>query len=124
MPLNGEELGGELASRQDDGSWKHIFEPDPSRQKSSCFSAYCFVSVCLVASGIFVMFTYTLLLVSGFTAVSGGLLDRQAASSPSMPQYFQTTPEVYAGEYMVDVKVSESKLMVMKVQHRLESLPS
>jgi hypothetical protein len=45
------------------------------------------------------MFTYILLFVSGFAAVRGGLLNRQAASSSSssVPQWFQTTPEIFAG---------------------------
>ncbi|KIW00552.1 uncharacterized protein PV09_07907 [Verruconis gallopava] len=92
---------GELLGRQSscvwhNGSWKgpDIFEPDPGARRSR-YCIYQLVSACLVASGIFVMLTYTLLFVSGFSAVSGGVLNE--ASSSSVPQYFQTTPEIYAG---------------------------
>jgi hypothetical protein len=119
MTLKGEELGVDPASRVENGSWQSVdlFAPDPSPKR--CFSVYRFVSACLIASGIFVMFTYTLLFVSGFTAVSGGLLNRQAgasSSSSSLPQYFQTTPELYAGDYITSHNARTVQLTMAKVQ--------
>jgi hypothetical protein len=93
------------------GSDVHLFTAElPASKKNfsqgSC--AYRFVSASLIASGIFIMLTFTLLFVSGFTAVNGGLLNRQAASSTTastasttVPNYFQTSPELYAGEQLV-----------------------
>lgn len=75
------------------GSWSlvHLFK---ARPVPACH----FLSLCIIASGIFIMFTFILLFVSGFSAVNAGLLGRQAsASSSAVPQYFQTMPELYAG---------------------------
>jgi hypothetical protein len=56
----------------------------------------------IASTGAFVMFTFLLLFLSGFAAVDGIAIERQAssvsiASTSSVPQYFQTTPELYAG---------------------------
>ena len=75
-------------------SWgDHLF-----RHGSASVPVYRFVSACIVASAIFVMFTFTLLLLSGFGAVSGAVIERQATTTSSVPQWFQTTPELFAGQ--------------------------
>jgi hypothetical protein len=58
--------------------------------------------IVIASSGAFVMFTFLLLFLSGFAAVDGIAIEKQAllasiASTSSVPQYFQTTPELYAG---------------------------
>jgi len=58
--------------------------------------------IVIASSGVFIMFTFLLLFLSGFATVDGIAVERQAssasiASTSSVPQYFQTTPELYAG---------------------------
>ena len=58
--------------------------------------------IVIASSGAFIMFTFLLLFLSGFATVDGIAVERQASSATltstsSVLQYFQTTPELYAG---------------------------
>ena len=98
-----EEMAAEMETKRRSGSpWGELdfFQRGPSRAESrSC--AVRFVSAVLVTSAVFVMLTYTLLFVSGFRSVGGRGFDQEAASSStrsSIPEYFQTSPKLYAGQ--------------------------
>lgn len=55
-------------------------------------------SVCIIASAVFVMYTFLLLFLSSFSAVTGLAIERQASPSSSVPQDVQTTTKLYAGQ--------------------------
>jgi hypothetical protein len=60
----------------------------------SSATIYRFLATCLLASALFVMYTFILLFLSSFNAVSGISVE----TSSHVPDYFQTTPELYAGQ--------------------------
>lgn len=69
-------------------------------ENRSC--VYRFVSAVMVTSAVFVLFTYSMLLISGFRTVTGDDRSHETASSgkhSSVPQYFQTSPKLFAGMY-------------------------
>jgi hypothetical protein len=75
--------------------WKA--DRDPFDEGISALPTNRFLSVCIIASAVFVMYTFLVLFLSSFSAVNGLAVARQASTS-TVPQWFQTTPELFAGE--------------------------
>lgn len=81
--------------------------PYKKPEKSRSFNL--FRLIVIASSGVFIMFTFLLLFLSGFANVDGFVVERQASatsisSTSSAAQYtgvFKTTPEFYAGKLMV-----------------------
>lgn len=81
----------------------------PYKKPSNSPSFNLFRLIVIASSGVFIMFTFLLLFLSGFANVNGVAVERQASSASisstsSVPEYtgvFQTTPEFYAGMFMV-----------------------
>lgn len=76
--------------------------------------------IAIASSGVFIMFTFLLLFLSGFANVDGSAVERQVssasiASTSSVPQYFQTTPEIYAGRSIC--RHLRNSLTIEKAQH-------
>jgi hypothetical protein len=76
-------------------SWRA--DRDPFDEGVSALPANRFLSACIIASAVFVMYTFLVLFLGSFSAVNGLAVARQASTS-TVPQYFQTTPEVFAGQ--------------------------
>jgi hypothetical protein len=75
-----------------------IWRGSGGAQDRSC--VYRFVSAVMITSAVFIIFTYSLLLISGFRTATGDDKSHEAASlgkHSSVPQYFQTSPKLFAG---------------------------
>ena len=98
-----EKTGDSMEAKRRSGLWGELdfFERDSGRTNARSHTAR-FVSAVMITSAVFVMLTYTLLFVSGFRTVIARPANQQTQSSSktsSIPQYFQTSPKLFAGEF-------------------------